>query len=175
MLRNHSNNYNNTSLQIHLMFHSSLVWIRLIIRKSANEMQYIWLYLSYKIMFYISITNLCTWAKPLFINATYTEDFNVFIFMWSKEKQNIHTNKLDTSLSFLTAYMQMESIALNVVRHRKMTTLDIGRNFRRLISQKLKVQWGSPEAIESRGGMTEFHHLLVMFRQKHNVLACYSS
>lgn len=71
--------------------------------------------------------------------------------------------------------MQMESIALNVVRHRKMTTLGIGRNFRGLISQKLKVQWGSPEAIESRGGMTEFHHLLVMFRQKHNVLACYSS
>lgn len=67
--------------------------------------------------------------------------------------------KWDTVLSFLTVYMQMESITLNVVGHRKMTTLGIGRNFRMMISQKLKVQRWLPEAIESRGGMTELQHL----------------
>lgn len=53
----------------------------------------------------------------------------------------------------------MESITLNVVGHRKMTTLGIGRNFRMMISQKLKVQRWPPEAIESRGGMTELQRL----------------
>lgn len=79
--------------------------------------------------------------------------------------------KWDTVLSFLTVYTQMESITLNVVGHRKITTLGIGRNFRMMSSQKWKVQWWPPEAIESRGGMTELHHLFEFFYDRN--IACW--
>lgn len=75
-------------------------------------------------------------------------------FLCDQKRNKIFTQtKRDTMLSFMTVctYTQMESIALNLVRNRKMTTVGIGRNVRMMISQKLKVQWSSHEAKRVEG------------------------